>query len=111
VVALGYFVVAEDVRAVLRYAVPGADVRGEPGGGGFGGGGLSFYGSAVAADDKIYIPSRTSGVFVLAADSEFKLLACNKFEGDESRFDGTPAISDGAIFLRSNEYLYCIGLK
>lgn len=79
--------------------------------GGFGGGGLSFYASAVAADDKIYIPSRTSGVFVIAANAEFKLLACNKFAGDESRFDGTPAISDGQIFLRSNEYLYCVGLK
>jgi len=32
---------------------------------------------------------------VLAADSDFKLLACNTFEGDDSRFDGTPAISDG----------------
>lgn len=85
--------------------------RGGPDGGGFGGGGLSFYASAVAADDKIYIPSRTSGVFVLAADSEFKLLACNSFEGDESRFDGTPAISDGQIFLRSNKYLYCVGEK
>jgi hypothetical protein len=76
-------------------------------GGGFGGG-VSFYASAVAADDKIFIPSRTSGVFVLAADPQFKLLACNKFAGDDSRFDGTPAISDGQIFLRSNEYLYCV---
>jgi outer membrane protein assembly factor BamB len=79
-------------------------------GGGFGGG-LSFYASAVAADDKIFIPSRTSGVFVLAAGPEFKLLACNKFEGDDSRFDGTPAISDGQLFLRSNQYLYCVGEK
>jgi outer membrane protein assembly factor BamB len=79
-------------------------------GGGFGGG-LSFYASAVAADDKIFIPSRTSGVFVLAAGPEFKLLACNKFAGDDSRFDGTPAISDGQLFLRSNQYLYCVGAK
>ena len=85
--------------------------RGGFGRGDFGGGGLSFYASAVAADDKIYIPSRTSGVFVLAADSEFKMLACNTFEGDDSRFDGTPAISDGQIFLRSNRYLYCVATK
>jgi outer membrane protein assembly factor BamB len=84
---------------------------GFPGGGGFGGGGLSFYGSAIAADDKIFIPSRTSGVFVLAADPDFKLLGCNKFDGDNSRFDGTPAISDGQLFLRSNQYLYCVGTK
>jgi outer membrane protein assembly factor BamB len=79
-------------------------------GGGFGGG-LSFYASAVAADDKIFVPSRTSGIFVLSADTDMKLLACNKFAGDDSRFDGTPAISDGQLFLRSNQFLYCVGAK
>ncbi|MGQ0636587.1 MAG: outer membrane protein assembly factor BamB family protein [Planctomycetaceae bacterium] len=93
----------------VAYQPPGG--RGRRGMGPGGGGGLSFYASAVAADDKIFIPSRTSGIFVLAANSEFKLLSCNHFEGDASRFDGTPAISDGQIFLRSNEYLYCVGKK
>src|SRR5262249_7023561 len=93
-------------RGMGRGGFPGG---GFPGGGrGFGGGGLSFYASAAAADDKIFLPSRENGVFVVAADSKFELLACNKFEGDKSRFDGTPAISAGQIFLRSNEYLYCV---
>lgn len=84
--------------------------RGGMGRGGFGGG-LQFYASAVAADDKIFVPSRTSGVFVIAANPKFELVSCNKIDGDASTFDGTPAISDGQLFLRSNESLYCVGAK
>jgi outer membrane protein assembly factor BamB len=85
--------------------------RGGMGGGPGGGGGLSFYASAVAADGKVFVVSRTSGVFVLAAKPEFELLARNLFDGDNGPFDGTPAICDNEIFLRSNANLYCIGTK
>ena len=81
------------------------------GGGPGGGGGLSFYASAVAADGKVFVVSRTSGVFVLAAKPEFELLARNQFDADNGPFDGTPAICDNEIFLRSNGNLYCIGAK
>jgi hypothetical protein len=33
----------------------------------------------------------------------------NKIEGDGSQFNGTPAISDGQLFLRSAKALYGIG--
>ena len=33
------------------------------------------------------------------------------FKGDTSIFNASPAISDGRLYLRSNEYLYCIGKK
>ena len=79
--------------------------------GGGEGGGLQFYASAVAADGKIYIVSRTAGTFVFAARPEFEVLARNQFEGDEGPFDGTPAISDSRIYLRSSAYLYCVGRK
>lgn len=85
--------------------------RGGPGGPGGFGGGLQFYASAVAADGKIFAVSRTSGVLVLAAKPDFELLARNQFEGDNGPFDGTPAICDGQIFLRSNGNLYCVGKK
>ncbi len=85
--------------------------RGGRGGGPGGGGGLSFYASPVAADGKIFIVSRTSGTFVLAAKPTLEVLARNQFEGDEGPFDGTPAICDNEIFLRSNGNLYCIGAK
>jgi outer membrane protein assembly factor BamB len=85
--------------------------RGGMGGGPGGGGGLAFYASAVAADGKVFVVSRTSGVFVLAAKPEFELLARNHFDADNGPFDGTPAICDNEIFLRSNGNLYCVGAK
>jgi outer membrane protein assembly factor BamB len=93
---------------------PGGRGRGGRRGGmarGGGPGGLSFYASPVAADGKIFIISRTSGVFVLAAKPKFELLARNQFDADPGPFDGTPAICDGQIFFRSNENLYCVGAK
>jgi hypothetical protein len=54
---------------------------------------------------------RTDGTFVLAATPEFRQIAQNKIDTDKSRFDATPALVDGKIFLRSNETLYCIGSK
>ena len=70
--------------------------------------GKPFYAGAVYADGKIYAVSRWGGTFVFNADKEFKLLAHNKISTDDSQFHGTPALSDGKIFLRSDKYLYCI---
>ncbi|MFT4560195.1 MAG: outer membrane protein assembly factor BamB [Planctomycetaceae bacterium] len=49
-----------------------------------GGGGRPVYASPVLCDGKLFVPSRWEGVFVLDANPEFKLLAQNKFEDDES---------------------------
>ncbi len=73
-----------------------------------GGGGRPVYASPVLCDDKLFVPSRREGVFVLDARPEFKLLAQNKFKGDDSDFNGTPAISGKQMFLRSDKALYCI---
>ncbi len=100
---------ADDVP--VRPAALQQGERGRRGGGGADGGGLQFYASAVAADGKIYIASRTNGVFVFAAKPAFEIQARNVFEGDAGPFDGTPAISDGRIYLRSNAFLYCVGVK
>ena len=72
---------------------------------------LSFNGSATLADGKIYYVSRTSGVYVLQAGPEFKLLAHNRFASDSSVFNSSPAISEGRIYLRSDQALYCMGSK
>ena len=34
-----------------------------------------------------------------------------EFEGDKSIFNASPAISNGRLLIRSNEYLYSIGKK
>ncbi|MFC1761718.1 PQQ-binding-like beta-propeller repeat protein [Planctomycetota bacterium] len=71
-------------------------------------GSKSFYASVALADGKLYAPSRSSGTFVLAAKPAFELIALNTFDSDTSDFNGSPAISKGKVFLRSNEFLYCI---
>ena len=53
--------------------------------------------------------SRTAGAFVIEAKPEYMLVRINKIEGDKSRFQGTPAVSDGQIFLRSDKAVYCFG--
>lgn len=71
-------------------------------------GGRPFYASPVYVDGKIIVPSRRSGVFVFAAKPEFEQLAVNKFD-DDSDFNGTIAVSESKIYLRSNNFLYCVG--
>jgi outer membrane protein assembly factor BamB len=70
-----------------------------------------IYASGVLAGDRIYYVSRESGTYVVEAKPAFRLLAHNRLEGDTSVFNGTPAISRGQIFLRSDRYLYCIGKR
>jgi outer membrane protein assembly factor BamB len=67
------------------------------------------YASMVLADGRLYCPSRVSGTFVFEATPELKQVAQNRFTGDESDFNGSPAVSGGRIYLRSNGALYCVG--
>jgi outer membrane protein assembly factor BamB len=72
---------------------------------GFSGG---FYASLTVGGDKLYAVSRTAGVFVLSADADLKLLATNRFEGDSSQSNATPAMSGNDLILRTDRYLYCV---
>jgi outer membrane protein assembly factor BamB len=67
-----------------------------------------IYASALLAGDKIYYVSRNRGVYVVAADPKYKLLARNE-PLDRSVFNASPAVVDGKLLLRSDEYLYCLG--
>ena len=40
--------------------------------------------------------------------TEFELLATNQITDESESFGGTPAISGGKIFVRSDKHLYCI---
>jgi outer membrane protein assembly factor BamB len=68
-----------------------------------------IYASPLAADGKLYYVSRDAGVFVVAAEPQFELLAHNKIASDTSVFNGSPAVADGRLLLRSDKALYCIG--
>jgi outer membrane protein assembly factor BamB len=70
----------------------------------------SEYVSAVAAGDKIFALTRFDGLFVVDGGN-FKKIAHNNFEGDNSIFNASPAVANGRLYIRSNEYLYCIGNK
>jgi outer membrane protein assembly factor BamB len=65
-----------------------------------------FFASPVAADGKVYFVSETGVTFVIQAGRVPHILARNDLG---ERFIGSPAISGGQIFLRSDENLFCIG--
>jgi outer membrane protein assembly factor BamB len=69
------------------------------------------YVSAVATGNKLFALTRFDGLFVLDAADKFAKLDRYEFTGDKSIFNASPAVSNGRLYLRSNEYLYCIGKK
>lgn len=69
-----------------------------------------IYASPILVGDRLYFTTRNRGVFVIEAKPEFKQLAHNA-PLDPTPFNGSPAVSDGQIFLRSDKTVYCIGGK
>jgi outer membrane protein assembly factor BamB len=67
--------------------------------------------SPVLADGKLYFVSQFKGTYVVTARTKFELLAHNAFEDDASRSNASLAVSDGQLFLRNDQYLYCIGKR
>ena len=60
--------------------------------------------SPVAADGKVYFTSEDGKVAVLRAAGEWEVLAVNDL-GKEVY--ATPALSEGKLFIRTSEHLYC----
>jgi outer membrane protein assembly factor BamB len=67
-----------------------------------------LYASPIIVGDRLIAVSRQHGAFVLAAKPAFQQVSQNRFAADDSVFNGTPAVSDGQLFLRSNRFLYCV---
>lgn len=68
-------------------------------------GATGFTASPWAADGRIYCLDGEGNTFVLQAGPEYKLLARN----DLSEMTwSSPALADGALYLRTLEHLYCI---
>jgi outer membrane protein assembly factor BamB len=66
-----------------------------------------FYASPIMIDGKIYAASERGDVFVFAADpKEYQQLARNSL-GETIR--ATPAVANGALYIRTEKHLYCIG--
>jgi len=66
-----------------------------------------FYASILLVRDKLYAVSRFNGTYVLEANPNMKQIASNQLK-DESDFSASPAVSNGQLFLRSEEFLYCV---
>lgn len=96
------FAVTDDGLALCLDAKSGEEVYRKRVGG-------RFWGSPVAADGRIYSISEAGECVILAADREFKKIGAPSLgEGDCL---ASPAISDGQIFLRSRDHLFCIGKR
>jgi outer membrane protein assembly factor BamB len=65
----------------------------------------NVWSSPVGAAGRVYITSREGTTVVLEHGREYNVLATNRLD---DRFDATPAIVDGEIYLRGKRYLYCI---
>ena len=66
------------------------------------------YASPLIADGKVYIVTRRQGTYVLAAQPKYRQLANNSLDS-RVQFNASPIISGGRLFLRNDEFLYCIG--
>ena len=65
-----------------------------------------FSASPVAADGKVYLVNEEGDAFVLEAGRDLKILHRNHLK---ERTLASPAISDGRIFIRTDEHLVAIG--
>jgi outer membrane protein assembly factor BamB len=67
----------------------------------------NLYSSPIVVGDKIILFVRDGHGYVLAA-KDLEVLAENDL-GDRSGINASPALSQGQLFIRSNQALYCIG--
>ena len=67
--------------------------------------GGNYDASPIEVSGRIYYCNRDGKTTVLAAATRFKSLATNQLKGT---FKASPAVADGALFLRSNTHLYRI---
>lgn len=78
---------------------------------GRGGRGGQDYASPILVGDKLILVTRSGLTHVWQEGAEFKPIADNKFASDTSKFNGTPAVSGGRLFIRSDKALYCVAGK
>lgn len=68
----------------------------------------TYSSSPILADGKLYLTNEDGLTTVVKAGAKFEILAENELDG---YCLSTPAISDGQIFIRTAQNLYCIGKR
>lgn len=67
-----------------------------------------FYASPVIADDKVWFLDRSGIMHIVTAGDKYELIA-EPALGEET--DCTPAFSEGELYIRAKENIYCISEK
>ena len=73
--------------------------------------GRPVYASPVLIGDHIYVVTRRSGTLVYEPGDSFTPISQNVLASDKTDFNASPAVSDGKLYLRSNQSLYCISAE
>ena len=68
--------------------------------------GGEFSASPILADGRIYVSNQGGDTFVLSATAPYPILATNTLD---TGCMASPAVFDGALFLRTTTHLYCLG--
>jgi hypothetical protein len=67
-----------------------------------------FYASPIIADNKVWFLDRTGKMHIVKKSEKFELVSESSI-GESS--DCTPSFSEGLIFIRGKENLYCVSEK
>jgi outer membrane protein assembly factor BamB len=70
--------------------------------------GAGTWSSMLLADGKLWITTNAGEMVILKPDPEYEVIAINKLR---EKTLATPAFSDGQIFVRGYQNLYCIGTR
>ena len=68
----------------------------------------NVFASPVGADGKVIILGQDGTAAVLKHAPNYEVLATNKLD---DKFDASPALADGEIYLRGYKYLYCLAAQ
>jgi outer membrane protein assembly factor BamB len=68
----------------------------------------NVFASPVGAAGRVYIPGREGTTLVIRNAPQLEVLATNVLDDG---FDASPALVDGEIYLRGQQYLYCIAAQ
>ena len=68
----------------------------------------NVFASPVGADGKVFVLGQDGSTAVIKHGPSYELLGVNKLE---DRFDASPALVDGEIYLRGYKNLYCVAAR
>jgi hypothetical protein len=92
---------AKSGERVQRLRLQGADQTG----GRFG---SLDYPSPIVIGDHMYYMNGSGQMFVFALGDEMELVSVNRVTPDKEIFWGSPAVSNDALVMRSQQHLYCV---